>query len=381
MRINDRAEFASSGKVDWIPIISTLAGLKTIIKNLYISRFSPKGTENKPMEATPANLKGRVQFWSEQKRAKIALVPVFGNAAIIWHDCRVNLMLNRLEKELRAAPDNRVESIFNEFPEEVKKNETVMLELVKVQPEILKYSPLRNDPKFMLEAAKNNPNDLKYASELMKDEGFVLDTADKIYKDSWVSHIVTQSQKDRSPTAYKGPGYLNILEYAPDLCKKEDFILKAKSKPYLDPIKHAAPHFSQNKEFILKMMSNYRIRDSWPIFPASDKIVPGSVVPTAPLEGIASKELKDDFEFIKKAMEIDPASWQCSSPKVQEAIFKDKDLLGKYGDNRSLMIEAIKRDLKNVGYVKAPLTENETFKRFIHENCPNAIWDQLYKKP
>ena len=340
MKIHNRAEFNCAGKLDWIPVLSTFVSLGKIIQKLFTRIFSSKANENAQAKTTPKELKGRVRLWSSDKRTKIALVPFFGNFIIIRHDCRANRAIKKLEKELHSAPECCVEDVYNKFPDDVKNSTSSMLHLVEVNPEVLKYSEYRNDAKFMQKVARRNPENLKYATELMKDEKFVLETADEIYRNAKIIH---QWQKKPKTKEYTRPGYLNILDYAPDLCQKEDFMLKLKSRTYLHPLQHAVPHFANNQEFILKMMDKYREYYDW----HRDY----EINQTKPLYVIASEALKGDLEFIKKAMDIDAESWKYATPALQDVMFADPKILNLYSSNPGFMTEAIRRNPKNIEYV------------------------------
>lgn len=423
MRVNDRSEYSGLGKAEWVPIISSFIGIGRLIHSLYCAIFSPKTTESS--ETQSDGLKGRVQFWSEEKRGAVALIPIFGNALIIWHDCRINQKLNRLESQLRAASELETEQVFSEFPDEVKNSKSTMLSLIKVNPEILKYSDLRNDttfmqqvaiqkiedlkyapetmmrnkafilgvveatdldlfakfpqlievfsndPEVMLEMAKRNLRNLEYAAKLMDDENFVLDTAKKLYDDSYNCYSYRGRQNR--------PQYnseLDILVYAPGLCRNADFILKAKLQPYLNPIKYAAYH-ADNGEFILKMMVGYRGPGGWWKGSMGGGIQTGTLNQTLPLEKIASKELKGNAEFMKRAIEIDANSWTFASEAAQHEIFSNRTFLGRNCNNSTFMMEALRRNRDNINLVSASLLKDEAFKKFISENYPMSVYKQF----
>lgn len=161
----------------------------------------------------------------------------------------------------------------------------------------------------------------------------------KIYKDSYSSFAYNSSKNIR-------PYYqeLDILCYAPSLCQKAGFMLKAKLQPYLNPIKYAAPHFADNEEFILKMMVDYRTPGGWVSGSCMSGVQFGKRSQTLPLENIASKNLKDNLEFIKKAIEIDDESWQFASENVKNEIFADQAFLTRNCGAFELMKEAVRRD-------------------------------------
>lgn len=424
MRVNGQAEYSSWGKAEWIPIISSFVGFGRLTHSLFCTIFSPKATENQPT----TSLKGRVQFWSEEKRGAVALIPIFGNALIIWHDFRVTQELNKLENQLHKASESATEQIFSKFPKEVKNSKSTMLHLVKVNPEILKYSALKNDsafmqqvaiqkienlkyvpedmmkdrnfilnvvkatdldlfatlpelidffsndPEVMLEMAKRNPKNLEHAKKLMEDENFVLKAAEEIYQDSY-SSFAYNSSKNRRPSYCQE---LDILCYAPSLCQKADFMLKAKWKSYLNPIKYATPHFADNEEFILKMMVNYRTPGGWVSGSCMQGIQFGKLSQTLPLEKIASKDLKGNVEFIKRAIEIDNESWKFASEDVQNQIFTDRAFLSRNCGAFELMKEAVRRDKSFIDLASPSLLKDERFKKFVNESCPLSIYKQFY---
>lgn len=421
MRVDGRAEYSNLGKIEWIPGISSFIGIGRLIHSLYCAIFDPKAIKDQSVN----NLKGRVEFWSDEKRAAVALIPIFGNALIIWHDCHINQKLNQLENQLRKASEETIEQVFSEFPDDVKNTKSTMLNLVKVNSKILQYTDLKNDPTFMqqvakqriedlkyapetmmsnkafilavveatdldlfakfpqlieifcndpsvmVEMARRNLDNLKYATQLMADESFVLDTAKKLYNDSYYC-FAYNSPKNR-------PFYcrqLDILRYAPGLCTKPDFMLKAKLQPYLNPIQYATYH-ANNGEFILQMMTGYRETGGWWKGSMGGGIQIGRLNQTLPLH-IASKKLRDNVEFMKKAIEIDNASWKFASKGVQNKIFNDRTFLSRNCNGCTFMMEALRRNRNNIDLVSSSLLKDERFKKFVSENYSLEVYRKYY---
>lgn len=426
------SEYSNLGKIERIPVISTFIGAGRLINSLLTSLFNCIFSKNKAESASNAStsLKGRVHFWSDHKRGALALIPVFGNALIIWHDWRVHREVNKLEERLSKASESETELVFAELPVEAKNSTGIMLDLIKKNPFILKYTPFRddesflkkvakqnvenlkyapeskmrdkafilsiveatdadlfakfpslisifnNDPEVMVEMAKRNLENLKHAPKLMDDENFVLDTAKKLYDDSWncFAHFY-QLQKRR-------PHYssnLDILAYAPNLCKNPEFLLKAKAQPYLNPIKYAIPHLANDGEFVLKMMIKYQTPGGWWSSMHSAGIGLSTLSQLLPLEQLASQSLKDNVEFMKRAIAIDVGAWKFASSTAQQAIFSDKEFLRNHCNCFEIMSEALRRDKDNINLISANLLKSEPMKKFVSENYPARVYKEFFE--
>lgn len=373
MRINGLAEYSSLGKVEWIPIVSSFVGLGRLIYNL-LSSLDPKTKD----EIELNSLKGRIHFWSEEKRGTVALIPIIGNALLIWHDCSITKRLDELERNLKKAiTDQDIEAIFKKFPEEIRKSETRMLDLIKINPKILQYSPFKTNRSFMQKAAVQNIDHLKYATELMKDQTFVFNTAEhltRLYEHDLIRYYERFEGDLTTLTIpfFKGSRYIyndgqmffsyntqpnaqgsyEILKYAQDLCKDTNFLLKASREyPYLNPAKYAQGN-ADNQKFILDMMRVYKDPSVKKILYFAYRANPFfrkephnsamgawlcvekkiySIVeekplthldkaPTIPLKEIASVELKNNQEFMKSAIRIDKKSIEFASEELKPVL-------------------------------------------------------------
>lgn len=432
MRLNKCSEYSDLGKLEMFPVISTFIGAGRLINKLITSLCACIFSKNKNESAsnTSTSLKGRINFWSDWKRGAVALIPFFGNFIIFWHDSQVRKEVGQLEERLRDASEADTEQVFAELPEEAKNSTRIMLDLIKLNPVILKYTALRDDAQFMIEVAKQNVEHLKYAPEsmmrdktfilkiveatdvdlfekfpsligifnndpevmvemakrnlanlqhapkLMDDGQFVLDTAKKLYDDSWNCYAHFAVLQKRRPDYHAN---LPILDYAPNLSKNPAFLLKAKALPYLNPLKYAIPHFSNDGEFILKMMVNYCTPGGWWSSLNSAGICGPTFRQPLPL-GMASQELKDNVDFMKRAIAIDVAAWRYASTAAQQAIFSDKEFLRTYCNCFEIMSEALRRDKENIHILSANLLKNEAIRKFVSENYPAKVYQEFFGK-
>lgn len=419
MRISGHVEGSLKSYLDWIPGISTLNGL---IKLLTSSLFSKKTQQQ---NTPPPSIKGRVQFWDDNKRAKIALVPVFGNAAIVWHDCGVYKAMKKLNKELKNASGADVEKVFKQYPADMRESKTDTIKLLKINPKILQYSLLTNDGDVMLAAAKSDINNLKFASQSLKENpNFITNVFFKTNEDLFAAcpeliDIYKNNPQIMLSMALKNSGYLNhapdllkdqsfvlrfaalnqiypdnfnILALTPDLCKNEDFLLEACEYHKLNMSQYIPAELKNKEDFILKLLEKSKEIEKKKINrPGGMTINERSAIGS--LKNIASPELLKDAQFIKKAMKIDIDFWSLVPEKARTEIFKDKEFLQQYYEEApqrdiktgnfdtgylNFMVAAVKYNPDNTELITKRLCDNPYFKDGIRSECPKSTWNKLY---
>lgn len=248
-----------------------------------------------------------------------------------------------------------------------------MLEMAKCNPEVLKHTSFKEDQKFVTSVAlRHGEAVLKYVPDLMRDKNFVFAVAKAIFDSSF---------KKSSTLPLKSE--IDVLEYAPDLIKNDEFLIEAKKFPYLHAIDYAL-QFTGDAEFILKMMIGYerqggtfRCSSMSSHMSGCEENRPDTM---KPLEKLISPTLKDDNEFIKKAMLIDGNAWKIASENMREQLLADDDVLKQQSGNVDFMIEVIKKDGDKLNIASRTVLTDPKFKEKMRKDVPHAISKSYFEQ-